>query len=95
MHVTEDDVRKMASLSMIEIDDSEIENFRVNLEAILSHVMKLNELDTENVEPTTYILDAVNVLRDDVPEKEFSKQDLLKNAPEKEDDAFIVPRVVE
>ena len=96
MKVTADDVKKMAALSMLNIEDSKIEEFRTNLEAILEHVLKLNELDTDNVEPTTYILDQKNIFREDIPDgNKFDKESLLRNAPKKEDDAFIVPRVVE
>ena len=96
MKVTVDDVKKMAALSMLNIDESKLEEFRKNLEAILEHVMKLNELDTEGIEPTTYILDQKNIFREDIPEEnKFDKESLLKNAPKREGDFFIVPRVVE
>ena len=95
MKVTEDDVRKMASLSMFEISDNEIEMFRSNLEAILQHVMKLNELDTDGVEPTTYILKQQNIFREDIPKPYENTEELLSNAPFKDDSAFIVPKVVE
>lgn len=95
MRVTIKEVEKIASLSMLTFTEQQKEEMQKNLDAILSHAEKLNELDTTDVEPTSYILKQQNVLRDDVPGRLWEKQKMLQNAPEKEDGYFAVPKVVE
>ena len=95
MKVTENDVKKMAELSMFYIDDNEIEDFRHNLEAILQHVEKLNELDTSDIEANAYILNQKNVFREDIPVNYGNTEELLSNAPLKEEGSFVVPKVME
>ena len=95
MLVSIEEVEKIASLSMLYVSDDDKKMLQESLETILAHAQRLNELDTENVVPTTYILKQQNVFREDeiLPARE--RDDLLKNAPEKEDGYFIVPQVVE
>ena len=61
------------------------------LSAILDHVDLLASVDTEGVEPTTHVVELLNVLRDDVPGAELTADQALANAPESEDGAFRVP----
>lgn len=93
--VTEEDVKKVAKLSMFELKKSETEMFRKHLESILVHVNRLNELETEGVEPTTYILPQQNIMREDIPRDYGKSAELLSVAPEKKDGSYIVPQVVD
>lgn len=95
MLVSIEEVEKIASLSMLYVSEDDKKMLQESLETILAHAQRLNELDTENVKPTTYILKQQNVFREDeiLPARE--REELLKNAPEKEDGYFIVPQVVE
>ena len=95
MRVSIEEVEKIASLSMLYVSDDDKKMLQESLESILGHAERLNELDTENVVPTTYILKQQNVFREDEPAAQLSRDELLKNAPEKEDGYFIVPQVVE
>lgn len=95
MKVSMEDVERAASLSMLTFTQEAKEAVRQDLDAVLAHVERLAELDTENVEPTSYILDQVNVLRPDRIGKRWPREEMLKNAPEQEDGYFAVPRVVE
>jgi len=95
MKVTEEDVKKMAELSMFYIEESKTEEFRRNLEAILQHVEKLNELDTSDIEANAYILNQQNIFREDVPCEYGHTEELLSNAPLKEEGSFVVPKVME
>ena len=95
MKITIEEVEKMASLSMFYVTDEDKEMLRSNLEAIINHVKKLDELDTQGVEPTTYILKQRNVFRQDEPAPRRNQEELLRNAPEQDDGCFIVPKVVE
>ena len=95
MEVTRKDAERVASLSMLTFDDMELEEIRRNLEAVLTHVEKLNSLDTAGVEPTSYSLEQQNVLRGDQAGPAWSRSEMLSNAPEQEDGYFAVPKVVE
>lgn len=87
-------VDRIAKLSKLEFDDKAAEEIISDLDKILGFVDKLNELDTENVEPLIYITDETNVLRKDEKRAEITKQDALKNAPAKDSDYFKVPKVL-
>lgn len=95
MRISIEEVEKMASLSMLYVSDEDKRMLQNSLESILSHAQRLNELDTENVQPTTYILKQQNVYREDKTAEHQGREELLRNAPEQEDGYFIVPQVVE
>ena len=94
MQVDEKLIDKIAALAKLEFDkDSKIKMIS-DMKKIISFVDKLNELDTENVEPLVYITEETNVLRDDSIGEHVEKKEALKNAPEKDSDYFKVPKVV-
>jgi aspartyl-tRNA(Asn)/glutamyl-tRNA(Gln) amidotransferase subunit C len=95
MRISIEEVEKMASLSMLYVSEKDKKMLQSSLESILEHAQRLNELDTKNVQPTTYILKQQNVFRPDETTEKQSREELLRNAPEKEDGYFIVPQVVE
>lgn len=96
MKITIKDVEHVATLSMLYVSEEDKLSLQKNLDDIIAHVQKLEELDTDGVEPTTYILPQKNIFREDcVKEKEISREELLKNAPAQEDGYFLVPKVVE
>lgn len=95
MEVTLDDVRRVASLSMLAFDDDSARKVQRDLIAVLDHVQRLNKLDTDGVEPTSYILEQRNVLRSDQVAHQWPQSEMLANAPESDDGFFAVPRVVE
>ena len=79
MKISEEDVLRVAELSRLELDADEVPKMVQQLDAILSYVAKLEELDTSQVEPTTALL---------------SQETALKNAPMTDGESFIVPRVI-
>lgn len=95
MRVSREDVRRVASLSMLSFDENAEERIQRDLDAVLGHVERLNELNTDGVEPTSYILEQQNVLRVDDPGRTWDRSAMLANAPEQEDGYFAVPKVVE
>ncbi|WP_066647967.1 Asp-tRNA(Asn)/Glu-tRNA(Gln) amidotransferase subunit GatC [Christensenella timonensis] len=95
MRVTMEEVEKIASLSMLSLDDDKKKMLQKNLDDILEHAEKLNELDTKDVEPTSYILKQQNVMREDVPGKVWDRDDMLKNAAETDEGCFVVPKVMD
>jgi len=89
------EVEHIAKLARLQLTDAQKTRYRGQLEAILDHIAKLQELDTENVPPTASVSVAQMPLRADEPRPGLSKDDLLKNAPQQEDGQFQIPPVFE
>jgi aspartyl-tRNA(Asn)/glutamyl-tRNA(Gln) amidotransferase subunit C len=94
-HITPEEVRRVARLARIHLEDDQVEPLRQDLESILTYVDQLAELDLSGVEPTTGAGDLEAALRADEVVKTLSRQQVLANAPEQEDGMFRVPRIVE
>lgn len=95
MKISKDDVVKVAELARLEFKDQEAELFTEQLSNILENIEKLNELDTGNVEPTSHVLDISTPLRKDKVQKLLTIEEVLQNAPESEEDFFVVPQVID
>ncbi|QCK16506.1 Asp-tRNA(Asn)/Glu-tRNA(Gln) amidotransferase subunit GatC [Mangrovivirga cuniculi] len=95
MKINKETVRKIAHLARLELNESQQESMISELSEILDWVEKLNELDTEGVEPLINISGEVNRWREDEAKLTITHEEALKNAPEHDDDFFIVPKVVE
>ncbi|MCK5087603.1 MAG: Asp-tRNA(Asn)/Glu-tRNA(Gln) amidotransferase subunit GatC [Melioribacteraceae bacterium] len=94
MSVTKKDVEHIAKLARLEFNDEEINDYTQQLNKILEYVDKLNELDTENVEPLSHPVEGSNVFREDELKPSVSRDDALVNAPDKTDEFFKVPKVI-
>ncbi len=92
--INESYTEKTAHLARIKLRDDEMEVFKKQLLDILSFVEKLKELDTYGVEPLTYEL-GHTPLREDEEGQCLNQEEALKNAPQKENGFFVVPRVFE
>ncbi len=88
-------VKNIAKLARLQLTDEEISKFSTQLSAILEYIEKLNELDTENVEPLAHCLPVKNVFRQDTPAPSLGVEKTLANAPDKVDEFFKVPRILE
>jgi aspartyl-tRNA(Asn)/glutamyl-tRNA(Gln) amidotransferase subunit C len=95
MSISKQQVQHVAALSRLKLTEEEIEQFTNQLNAILKFAEKLNELDTENVEPTSHVLPMSNVLRDDEVRPSLPREKALQNAPDQKDGLFRVPAVFE
>ena len=95
MSITVKDVQHVAKLARLQLSPEEEATFTEQMNAILQYAEKLNELDTENVKPTTHVLQVSNVMREDVVKESLSQEEALLNAPEEEDGHFKVPAVLE
>lgn len=95
MKITRQEVERVARLARLGLSDSEKEKMRAQLDAILSYVDKLNELETSDVEPTSHVIPMTNVFRDDSVTKSLSQEQALANAPDRQDAFFRVPRILE
>jgi len=95
MKINNSTVDKLADLAKLEFDAESKKEIVKDLSRVLDFVGKLNELDTENVEPLVYMTDETNVLRKDEVVQEITQQDALRNAPKKDSDYIIVPKVLQ
>ncbi|NTU68180.1 MAG: Asp-tRNA(Asn)/Glu-tRNA(Gln) amidotransferase subunit GatC [Chlorobiaceae bacterium] len=94
MSVTIKEVSYIAELARLRFTEAEQEKMARELNMILHYVEKLNEVDTEGVEPLSSIHDPENVLRADVEQPSISNSEALKNAPDRQDRFFKVPKVI-
>ncbi len=95
MKISKKDVLNTAELARLEFDDETLSKFTRQLGDILVHIDELAELDTENVEPTSHVLELSIPFRKDEVDQLITAEDALSNAPSKENDFFTVPKVIE
>lgn len=88
-------VEHIANLARLSLTPEETERFTEQLNKILEFAHKLNELDTDGVEPTSHVLPLANVMRDDAVRPSIAREEALKNAPDCAGGLFRVPKVIE
>jgi aspartyl-tRNA(Asn)/glutamyl-tRNA(Gln) amidotransferase subunit C len=93
MPLTLQEVEHIAKLARLELSDEQKSHYREQLEAILDHVARLQELDTKDVPPTASVSVGQLPLRADEPRPSLPKDELLKNAPKQTDGQFQIPPV--
>ena len=93
--IDESQVRKVAKLSRLDLTDAEVAEFSGQLSAILAYVEKMNQLDTEKVEPLAHCLPISNVFRDDVVKESLGTEKTLSNAPQRDGEFFKVPKILD
>ncbi len=94
--ISKEDVFYVSGLSRLKIDVSKIDQFQSQLSDILGYIDQLNELDTENISPTSHVITSIkNVFRDDEPEESITPEQALQNAPDKENNFFKVTRIIQ
>ena len=91
--VSKDSVAHIANLAKIKISNEEIESFQKEMNKILDYFKMIDELNTDDTEPTWNILDQVNVLREDKEKESLDQDTALKNAPQKERGYIKAPRI--
>ena len=94
MKVDKDLILKLEHLSKLQLTEKERKTMIGDLNNILNMVDKLNEIDTEGVEPLTHMTEAVNVFREDEIKNQLSSEEALKNAPKTDGKFFQVPKVI-
>ena len=95
MKITMEMVEHVAELARLEFSGNEKALFAKQLDAILTYVEKLNELDTTGVEPTSHVLPIKNVFKDDMVKPSLTPDEALSNAPERSGDFYRVPKIIE
>jgi aspartyl-tRNA(Asn)/glutamyl-tRNA(Gln) amidotransferase subunit C len=93
--ISKKEVRYVAALARLEMDEQELESYGKDLGDILGYVTKLNEIDTSGVEPTAHVISVDTPFRDDERGESFSHEQSLRNAPQREGLYFQVPQVIE
>ena len=88
-------IKHISKLSRISVDDAKANKLAGDLNSIFDFIEKLNELNTDNVEPLTSVAEITLKLRADEVKNENIRDQILKNSPDENEDFFVVPRVVE
>lgn len=95
-HIIDDEtIEYVGILAKLELDEEEKEAAKKDMGRMLDYIDKLNELDTDGVEPMSHVFPVYNVFREDVVTNGDDRDQILKNAPESKDGAFKVPKTVE
>lgn len=94
MKITAEEVRYVARLARLELSPEEVSSTTEQLDRILSYVDKLNELNTEGVNPATHALAINNAFREDEVRASLPQDEALANGPSHNREAFIVPRII-
>jgi aspartyl-tRNA(Asn)/glutamyl-tRNA(Gln) amidotransferase subunit C len=92
MAITEVEVRHVAMLARLGLSDQQVAALGVELNDILVQVDRLAALDLEGIEPTAHAVAVTNVTREDEIRPCLSREDALRNAPEQQDGAFLIPK---
>lgn len=95
MSLSREQVQHVALLARVGITEEEVETFSHQLSDVLDYFERLSEVDTSSVPPTSHTLPLHNVMREDEPQPPFSVEDMLANAPDKEDDRIRVRAILE
>jgi aspartyl-tRNA(Asn)/glutamyl-tRNA(Gln) amidotransferase subunit C len=94
-NINRQQVEKVAHLSRLDLTEQELELFSGQLSAIVEYIQKLNELKTDDVEPLAHCLPIHNVFRQDAVRPSLNVEKALENAPDRVDDFFKVPQILE
>ena len=88
-------IKHISKLSRISVDDAKANKLAGDLNSIFDFIEKLNELNTDKVEPLTSVVETTLKLRNDEVKSKDIRDKILKNSPDKNEDFFVVPKVVE
>jgi aspartyl-tRNA(Asn)/glutamyl-tRNA(Gln) amidotransferase subunit C len=95
MSIDKETIKHISKLARISLDNKKIDNLSKDLSSIIKFIEKLNKLNTDDIKPLTSIIDAsLKFRKDEILEGKIREQ-ILKNSPEKNEEFFIVPKVVE
>ena len=95
MKITRVEVEHVARLARLELSESELDTFTVQMDSILAYVEKLNALNTDGIVPTSHAVPMENAFRPDQLRDSIGVEDALANAPNHAESFFRVPKVIE
>lgn len=90
--ISDETIEYVGILAKLELDDTEKEQAKKDLAEMLDYIDELSELDTSSVEPMSHVHPNSNAFREDVVTNGDDRENILKNAPEEKDGAFVVPK---
>lgn len=93
--ISDETIEYVGILAKLELSDEEKKKAKADMGKMLDYIDKLNELDTSSVEPMSHVFPVSNVFREDVVTNGDDRDNILKNAPEERDGAFVVPKTFE
>ncbi|MEK6197862.1 MAG: Asp-tRNA(Asn)/Glu-tRNA(Gln) amidotransferase subunit GatC [Desulfobacterales bacterium] len=94
MKITPEEILHVANLARLHMSQEEVGAMVRHLDDILTYVVKLNELDTEGIIPTTHAISIVNAFREDEVKPSLDRVKALANGPDQNGESFVVPRVI-
>ena len=89
--IDREQVLHVARLARLRLSDDEVERMAGELSSILDHIEKIGQLDLDDVEPTSHVIEVENVLREDEPRPSWPRERILEGAPDAAEDGFRVP----
>ena len=92
--ITKDEVKKVAHLARLELNEHEINNHAKQLEKILKYIDQLEKIDTDDVPCTTRAIEVINVLRKDEKKSSNCTEEILELGPSREDNYYKVPKII-
>lgn len=95
MKITDELLDKMARLARLEIPAEEREDLKKDFQKMLNFVDKLQEVDTQDVEPLVHMTNSANRLREDIPQGNLDREAILRNAPDADAPYFRVPKILD
>lgn len=95
MEIKDGLIDHIAHLARLSFEGEEKTAIINDMNKITDFMDKLNEVETDQVEPLIFMSDSINVLREDVPQQTISHEEALKNAPKKDSDYFRIPKVLD
>ncbi len=94
MKITKNEIIHVANLARLEIDEASLDKVTEQISRILEYVDTLNQIDTKNIQGTSHAITLTNAFREDIVKEDLTNNQALFNAPEKENGAFVVPKIV-
>ncbi|MBA4367731.1 MAG: Asp-tRNA(Asn)/Glu-tRNA(Gln) amidotransferase GatCAB subunit C [Desulfobacterium sp.] len=94
MKITKNEIIHVANLARLEIDEASLDKVTEQIGRILEYVDTLNQVDTKNIQGTSHAITLTNAFREDIIKDHLTNNQALSNAPEKENGAFVVPKIV-
>lgn len=95
MKITKEEVLHVAALARLKFSDEDAKKLEADMEGLINFADTLSELETEGVVPTAHAIPMQNAFRPDEVKPSFERKEILKNAPDFDEEGFIVPKVVE
>ena len=92
--ITKEEVKKVAHLARLELNENEINNHAEQLEKILDYIRQLEKIDTDDIPCTTRAIEVINVFRNDEKKNSDCNEELLELSPSREDRYFKVPKIM-